>query len=137
MTFDPLKIKKLEVLTNTFYQGPLKMAGIVSYSTYAGDLGGFQLDPHMLSIDFEGVQRQREFYSPQYSTNKLRYTRMPDHRNLLLWSPDVKTDENGKHQIEFYTSDLQGSYHVVVEGINDFGAAGTGVATFSVKSVDF
>jgi len=38
---------------------------------------------------------------------------MPDFRNLLLWSPDIKTDVYGKKQIHFYSSDQQGKYMVV------------------------
>ena len=45
MEFDPLKVRKLEVLTRRYYMGFLSLPGAVSFTTYAGDLAGFQLNP--------------------------------------------------------------------------------------------
>ena len=108
MAFDPLKVKKLEVITNRYFLGPFTFPGVVSYTTYTGDLAGFQLDPRAVSLNYEGLQRQRIFYSPQYDNQKQRESRMPDRRNLLFWAPQVTLDKEGKQQLEFYTSDLIG-----------------------------
>jgi uncharacterized protein YfaS (alpha-2-macroglobulin family) len=62
---------------------------------------------------------------------------MPDQRTLLFWAPDLTTGFDGKKTIEFYTSDVTGNYHLVVQGINDDGIAGTGVYDFSVRRNDF
>lgn len=133
MAFDPLKVKKLEVVTSRYFLGPLIFHGVVSYTTYAGDLGGYQLDPASVSLDYDGLQRQREFYSPQYETQKQRETRMPDRRNLLLWAPHVSLDKSGKSQIEFFTSDLTGDYTILVEGLMQNGYSGSAVGSFTVK----
>lgn len=136
MAFDPLKIKKLEVLTRRIYNGVIAMPGIVSYTTYTGDLSGFQLDPRVVSLDYEGLQLRREFYSPKYDTPKQRDSRMPDQRMILYWSPNVLTDQEGKQHIEFYSSDLTGEYRVVIEGLTSEGLAGSGKHTFSVRPYD-
>lgn len=133
MEFDPLKVKKLEVFTSRYYLGPLHFPGVVSYSSYAGDLGGFTLDPKSISLNYEGLQRQRIFYSPQYETQKQRESRMPDRRQLLYWNPQVTLNENGMQQIEFFTSDLTGNFTIVVEGLNKNGYSGSKVSTLSVK----
>ncbi len=41
MAFDPLKIKRLEVLSREYYEGLPSMPGMMSFFTYTGDLGGF------------------------------------------------------------------------------------------------
>jgi hypothetical protein len=133
MAFDPLKVKKLEVLTTRYFLGPLVFPGVVSYSTYGGDLGGYQLDQKSVSMDYEGLQRQRIFYSPQYDTEKQRASRMPDRRNLLFWSADVLIGKEGKRQLEFYTSDLTGNYAIIIEGLSKNGYAGSAVGSFSVR----
>ena len=133
MAFDPLKIKKLEVFTGRYYLGPLHFPGLVSYSTYGGDLGGFTLDQKSLSLNYEGLQRQRVFYSPQYETQKQRESRRPDRRHLLYWNPHVTLDAAGKQQLEFFTSDLTGNFTIVVEGLSKAGYAGSNVSTISVK----
>ena len=133
MAFDPLKVRKLEVLNRRYYMGLLSLPGVVSYSTYGGDLAGFQLDPRVVQIDYDGLQLQREFYSPSYESSKQRDSRLPDQRQLLFWAPAVITDREGNQHLEFFTSDIAGDYEVVVEGMTKDGAAGTGKTSFVVR----
>jgi hypothetical protein len=133
MAFDPLLVRKIEIMTRRYYMGVASSAGIVSYTTYNADLAGYELDPRNVTLDYEGLQLQREFYLPRYETEKVRSTRLPDQRVLLYWSPDVVSSKEGNHQIEFYTSDTPGRYKVVVQGITSEGTAGFGTTDFSVR----
>ena len=132
MAFDPLKIRKLEVITRKYYLGYSSFQGVVSYTTYGGDLGGFELDPQSISLDYEGLQQRREFYSPKYETQKQIESRIPDQRNLLYWNPSITTDKSGKYQIEFYTSDMDGDFEIEVQGITKNGLAGSAKSSFKV-----
>ena len=132
IAFDPLKIRKIDVVSQTYYHGPMVNYGIVSYQSYDGDLAGFQLDPSALVVEYEGLQLQRKFYSPNYGNGQLSNDRLPDFRNVLYWSPDVVTGANGKAQLSFYTSELPGTYGVVLQGITNNGYSGSGMTTFSV-----
>lgn len=134
MEFDPLKVKKLDVITSRYYLGPIMFPGIVSYSTYNGDLAGFEVDPKSITVDYEGLQRNRVFHAPDYDNEKQRQTRMPDRRYLLWWEPDLRIDENGKAQLEFYTSDLTGQYTILVEGLTENGYTGSAISSFTVKN---
>ena len=133
MAFDPLKVRKLEVVTRKYYLGYQSFLGMVSYTTYRGDLGGFELDPQSISLDYEGLQQRREFYSPKYETQKQSESRIPDQRNLLYWNPSITTDKNGKFQIEFYTSDINGDFKIDIEGITKNGLAGNARSSFKVS----
>lgn len=132
MHYDPLKIKKLEVVTQKYYLGPYIYSGIVSFTTYKGDMSGFPLDPKWLILDYEGLQLQREFFSPAYASQKQQENRLPDFRNLLYWSPCVVTDKEGKASVSFYASDMKGKYLIVAEGLSANGQAGTSMSTFDV-----
>ncbi len=72
-------------------------------------------------------------FAPQYETEQQVNSRVPDFRTLLYWTPDIKTDAQGKGKLSFYTSDLPGKYAVVVQGITDEGESGSRVIYFSVK----
>ena len=133
MAYDPLKVRKLEVMTRRYYLGYSSFLGMVSYTTYRGDLGGFELDPQSVSLDYEGLQQRREFYSPKYVTQKQIESRIPDQRILLYWNPSITTDKNGKYQIEFYTSDIDGDFEIVVEGITKNGLSGSTRSSFKVS----
>jgi len=131
-TIDPLKIKRLEVVNQRYYNGPIAANGILSYTSYKGDLGGFELDPKAIVLDYEGLQLQREFYSPAYETADQQKSRLPDFRNLLYWAPDVNTGPDGKARATFYTSDKPGKYIGVVQGLTGNGLVGSRYFMFDV-----
>lgn len=125
IAYDPLKVQKLEVVDERYVWGPIIANGIVSYTTYQGNLPGFTLNPHDIVLDYDGLQKQRVFYSPDYSTEKSQQSRLPDFRDVLYWSPNIKTDSSGNGNISFYTGDVPGKYLVVLQGISDNGDAGS------------
>jgi hypothetical protein len=129
---DPLKVKKIEVVSRKYFLGAMESSGIVSYSTYKGDLEGYQLDPNALVLEYDGLQLKREFYSPVYKTAEQQASHVPDFRNLLYWSPDIRPDAGGKKQISFFTSDRQGKYLLLIEGINRDGKACSQKVQFDV-----
>ncbi len=133
MAFSPLKVRKLEVITRRYYLGPLSFPGIVSYTTYQGDLGGFQLNPKSVKMNYEGLQLQREFYLPRYESQQQRQSRMPDQRTLLYWNPSAVTNADGSLQLEFYTSDQSGNFRIVVEGMTADGLTGSNATGFTVN----
>ena len=133
MAIDPLKIRKIEVLGREYLMGPLASPGIVSYSTYKGDLDGVRLDPNAVVIEYESLQLKREFYAPHYETPAQKNNRKPDFRNVLLWSPDVKINGRQKKELSFYTSDLDGKYFILLQGISGKGDIINSSASFEVK----
>ena len=132
MDMDPLRIQKLEVVTSRYLQGQLLYSGIMSFSTYKGNLEGFSLDPRALVQEYEALQQPREFYAPRYATPQEKESRLPDLRNLLYWNPNVNTTAQGQ-ALSFYTSDQRGRYLVVVQGLATTGLAGTASFTFEVN----
>lgn len=132
LNYDPLKVNKLEVVTNRYIKGDFIYPGIVNFTTYHGDMQDLKLDSKAVILDYEGLQLKREFYSPVYKTEQQASTRIPDFRNLLYWSPDVETDNSGQATVEFYTSDLKGKYVAVLQGMDDSGYAGSYYFTFDV-----
>jgi len=130
--YDPLKVKELQIMNRRYFLGAAVFEGILNFKTYSGRPEGFISDPNATVLDYEGVQSQREFFSPVYDNQAQVNSRMPDFRNLLHWAPVVKTNQSGKEQISFYTSDLSGKYMVVIEGISREGRAGTKTFSFDV-----
>ncbi len=133
MDYDPLKVRKLEVLNAMYFSGNTYFFGIMNFTTYKGDLPGFELDPRAIVMDYEGLQVQREFYSPVYESEQQLSNHLPDFRNLLYWSPNVITNETGKKQVTFYTSDLPGKYIAILQGNTTDGKCGSKSIMFEVK----
>lgn len=131
VSYDPMKIRKLEVVVSRYVLGSDIYGGIVHFITYKGGVENLKLDAGAIIMDYEGLQMKREFYSPDYE-NRAAST-LPDFRNVLFWSPDVNTDAGGKAQISFFTSDLSGKYMGVIEGMDENGRAGKKVFVFEVN----
>jgi hypothetical protein len=133
MAFDPLRIKQLDVITKRYFLGQQIFDGLVSYSTYKGDLGGFPLNPHALIEEYEGLQVPREFYTPLYSNENQQHSRLPDLRNLLYWNPTIQLSADQAKTLEFFTSDQAGRYLVVTQGMTPDGKLGSTNFSFDVK----
>jgi hypothetical protein len=131
--YDPKKVRELEVVAKRYFLGPLMFNSILNFKTYKGNLPDFQLDTRATVMDYEGMQLQREFYSPLYETESSVSGRLPDFRNVLYWSPDVKIDSSGKKTISFYTSDQENKYTVVLQGISPEGKVGATKIEILVK----
>jgi len=133
MQYDPLKVRKLETVTRRYFYGKTVNEGIVNIVTNNTNLEGFELDPHATVIDYEALQMQRVFYSPVYETIQQYGSHLPDFRNVLNWSPALKTGANGKYQNSFYSSDIPGKYVIVVEALTADGKTGSNHLYFEIK----
>lgn len=131
--YDPLKIRRIDVLRDRYVVGKTTFNGVASFSTYEGMFDGFELNPRLIAIDYSGLQLQREFYSPVYETREQLEKRIPDFRNTLFWSPAVATGKDGTATVQFYTSDLTGKYIVMIQGMSENGDFVSGQAFFEVK----
>ena len=132
--FSPLKVKQLDVLTNRYFMGQAQFSGIVSFMTYKSDLAAFLLDAHVLKLDYDGLQLQREFYVPRYDQVNPQNSRLPDARTLLYWNPALQTNADGNARIDFPTSDQTGTYLIEVNGLTKEGRAGSQQAVFRVNN---
>lgn len=121
---DPLKLYRLDVVPFTYYWGPSVAGGLFSFISYKGDLGGNEIDPHAVVLDYDGLELQGEFYSPAYDTEDAYKSHIPDFRNVLYWAPNINTTTKGKNSISFYTSDQPGHYIGVIQGLTSNGTAG-------------
>ncbi|PWG81316.1 TonB-dependent receptor plug domain-containing protein [Pararcticibacter amylolyticus] len=129
---DPLKIQRLEIVANSYLYGRNIFSGIASFFSYNGDLANYQLPKKAFVMDFSGFQQKREFYSPMYNGDSSTFIRTPDYRTTLFWSADQRTDEQGKSELSFFTSDMDGKYTVDVQALSDDGKAGSAKFTINI-----
>lgn len=90
--------------------------------------------PGIISFKHPGYYLAREFYSPNYEEDDSQHAK-PDFRSTLYWNPDIVINENGQASLEFFTSDEEGDYLLLIEGITSDGRFITGKQPFSVKEL--
>jgi TonB-dependent SusC/RagA subfamily outer membrane receptor len=78
--------------------------------------------PGTINRKIRGYELVREFYSPDYGTDRPGHAR-PDYRSTLYWNPSVRTDASGKAVVRFFNSDEATGMRAVAEGLTSSGGA--------------
>lgn len=132
--FDIGRIEILKNLSSAGIYGGRASGGVIALYSKRGGEELVEVEPGTYIIRHRagGFTKTREFYSPRYS-NEQEGTNEPDLRTTLYWNPSVKTNENGKASVTFFTADRNTTYRAVAEGISADGKPGTGVMTFNVE----
>jgi hypothetical protein len=86
---DPLKVKRIEVVMHNYFIGSSEFQGIVNVKSYSGEMGVPLINPNALVVEYDGIQKQREFYSPSYASAAEQSSHLPDLRNVLYWAPQI------------------------------------------------
>ncbi len=127
------QIEKVEVLSVRFFTGELVLDGIINIVSHKGDLSVLEFDRSVMRQEYEMMLDSYETVSPDYSTDSLRASRIPDYRNTLYWNPSVRAGVGGTAAVEFWTSDETGEYLVVAECIAADGRRGRKMIPFTVR----
>ncbi|WP_285010608.1 carboxypeptidase regulatory-like domain-containing protein [Pedobacter faecalis] len=96
------------------------------------DLRNMIPEANLLKFSPKGFARQREFYSPKY-VNPANTYNFNDLRTTIYWNPKVITGAGGTSAMEYYNADGNGTYRVVIEGIDKNGQVSRSVHRYTVK----
>jgi hypothetical protein len=133
VTADPAKVWSIDVVPYKYHIGIKTYEGVVSFRTYNGDIGGLVVDKGAFVVNFDALQQQREFYSPDYKNQLYKESRIPDFRNVLLWKPDIIINDPFNVTLDFYTSDVKGKFLINVQGVTEEGKPISILQHFIVK----
>ena len=121
----PSEIEKIEIINSIYVLGETKYGGIISLFSKNSNLANIASSSSFTFYQFDGYTPKTTFKDINYSKKEILETRIPDFRNTLYWNPTIVTDEKGKAEISFYTSDELGKYIITVEGCSSDGLAGS------------
>jgi len=128
----PDRIHHIEVINATYVRGNMCFGGIISVFSHKRDLAGIDLPTKSYFFDFKTYEPQQEIRFPDYSDIKT-IERTPDFRNCMYWNPNVRVSPGESISINFYTSDNQGEYTILIRGISAEGIILEGRSTFVVE----
>src|SRR5687767_896265 len=88
MSYDPLKIERIEIVKEKYFYGSLDLDGIISVKTYKGAIEDLpSINSH--SEKLVKMQSNKIYFFPDYSMNQIKLDRVPDYRLQLYWNPNV------------------------------------------------
>jgi hypothetical protein len=135
--YNPLLIDRIDVYTGRYIFGQNLFFGIVAFYTSRNSYPELNTDPFTPIVSYDAPQARRLFYSPDYSDPARGASRLPDFRHTLYWNADVPVyangDDDGSASVTFHTSDLTGTWQVLVEGVTRDGAPVSAVCTLEVR----
>ncbi len=130
---DPEIVEKIDVIKEQYLVGSFSFPGLVNVITKAGDFSCVSLPGYMRRFSYRVLDPVAEFMSPEYSSELLKGSRIPDYRNTLYWNPSVTPDQHGNAGISFWSGDNKGTYQVTLQGITREGKAVSATKTIRVK----
>jgi hypothetical protein len=126
-------LETIEIINTRYFYSDYVFEGIISFISTEGILNAIESSSSVFRQVYEGCLKDEVFYSPDYSIDAERLSRIPDFRNTLYWNPDVVTSANSPAAVEFYTSDDEMEYTVIIEGFTSEGTRLHYTAPLQVK----
>jgi hypothetical protein len=133
IALDPLKVEKIETIKTRFGKGVVDCRGIVSYTTYTGNMAGYTFNENASVLRYDGVQSRKAYHFPSYVNAFERRNTTPDLRNTLLWLPELGSEVLEQGSLDFFTSDDADRYEIRINGIDKNGDPFSSTAEFSVE----
>lgn len=120
LNYDASLIEQIDVYRGQYVFGGQLYEGIVSFESITKDFRGFQLDNSTLISTYNGPQALFRLNEPVHSKSQGQ-SHLPDLRTTLLWRTGIVPDEKPTKEFSFYTSDINGTYRVHIEGLTHTG----------------
>ncbi|MFY7669632.1 hypothetical protein ACOSP6_00955 [Tenacibaculum sp. MEBiC06402] len=125
MNYNSRNIKTISLVKDKYYYGNAIYQGIVVVETFKGDYSEGSND--YTKFEVKPVQPEKIYFFQKHNQND---SRIPDFRTQIYWNPSVniKTKE-----LSFYSSDVSGTYEIVVRGYDTNGKLLSMKQEFTVK----
>lgn len=122
------EIYSIHIIQGGYFYGSNLYNGMISFISKNHDYESKLKLKHTTSLTQIVSNREKQYYKPNYSSETSN-PRIPDYRNQLLWSPE----HDFKNPISFYTSDIKGTFEILIEGFTNDGLPVSLSQTFEVK----
>lgn len=117
--FNPAKFEKMEILTRRFFLNEEDYSGVISFSSFQNDFGGFPLPANAVYLSYSGilppVTDRKALFQPAIDQGKL-----PDWRTVLYWSFATE-DQIPAKSITVVAPILKSSFQVVLKTVDSQG----------------
>ena len=113
--FNPINIRKLEVMSREFSFNEDKYSGVMSFTSFQNDFGSFQLPSNALFLNYPEIQKTKKPKSPHLNPDSSQPF-FPDFRSTLYWNASLDFTS----PFEIFSSEISGNFEIII-GYQDGG----------------
>lgn len=128
LEISPKKIESIDVFNTPYMLGEYKIKGLIRIKTNTLDFAGYVWENESAFVNFKTISKNSVFQQSIYTKN----SRTPDFRNVVYWNPNLMIN-NASKAVEFYTSDMTGTYEILINGFTKKGLPCYKQVLFEVK----
>lgn len=121
-------VYKISTIQGGYYYGSNVFNGIINVTTKNFDFVSSLSGDFFKNSNLKSPEVLKKYFNPNYS-DKSKTERIPDYRYQLLWQPNFNLD----NPISFYTSDVKGTFEIILDGFTDEGIPIHSFESFEVK----
>ncbi|NKI32471.1 hypothetical protein [Croceivirga thetidis] len=118
--FDARQIESISLIRDQFRMADKDYQGMLLVKTFEGNYYETYQAKNGVTAEITKPVVNKNYFKQRYSEIDSTYDRIPDYRRLLLWEPHVSVEGN-ELDFEFFTSDLEGEYEVILDGFTSYG----------------
>ena len=105
----------MEICLNERFYGDLAFPGVVAIFTSKSNFSRIAESEDLIKFNLDVIQPDAQLNIPSEKQQS-----EPDLRKILLWKPTLKPEETLR--LDFITSDIRGSFKLIVRGTNNDGS---------------
>lgn len=110
------RVETIRLARNQYVVGGQIFQGIFDVKTFDADFAANYQKTHLNNIKLLRPKPQKKYFKQDYSSSN--FDVIPDFRQQLLWDHNLEL-EKPTNNVEFYTSDLDGRFEIVIEGFTN------------------
>lgn len=133
LEFSPYRIKSVDLFNNRFFLHNSVFDGVIAFNTIEGNMGGFTALRNTRRFSLIGASSAKRSLT-NIKSEEIMDQKSPDRRIQLLWQPSFHVLEDGVQTVDFFTSDIEGDFELLIEGITEEGLPVSIVRKFRVKT---
>ncbi|NOU60270.1 hypothetical protein [Marinifilum caeruleilacunae] len=134
LDINPQYLDRIEVVNLDFFLKGEGLGFLLCFYSRNSDMANLDFDNSIFRQVHQGYQYEYKYNSPDYSKPELKNSRLADYRNLLYFNVWDKGNADGTIDWEFYTSDDESEYTIIIKGIDKNGDSVSTSTTFNVAN---
>jgi len=134
-TFDARKIEKISLTRDQFRLGQKEYQGMISIETFDTDFLETYIADNSLVVPFQQPVSKKNYFVQTYQPGDTSFDRIPDYRRMLYWNPNLNINDSN-YNFEFFTSDLEGTYEIILNGFTSYGKPMCVTKIIKVRNTD-